>query len=230
MSTVERAISLNMVDRKCGNAWKDLGPMCWRDVALAVQASSASYGTPKGPACESPEAGVVKKFAMDLRYPFPGSNASLEWADLWHEIKAGGGCKHSVLVDETTTCTQVWVCAMHTADGKPRVYCSFRGTSSAQDAKTDMEFRKLRGAELKPLSDAWKHLTESEINGCAFHRGFYGQYSAVAAAVREEIEKGAVLLGASYELIVCGHSMGGALAKICVNMPLRSPRQRVCQA
>jgi len=68
---------------------------------------------------------------------------------------------------------------------------------------------------LRPLCDGWKNLAASEIKGCALHRGFYGQYSAVAAAVKEELAKGAAQLGDTYDLIVCGHSMGGALANIC---------------
>ena len=67
-SVADRAVFLDKVPRKSGSAWKDLGPMSWHDVALAVQASSASYGTPKGPACESPEAG-----AWISAPPFPGT-------------------------------------------------------------------------------------------------------------------------------------------------------------
>ena len=93
---------------------------------------------------------------------------------------------------------------------------SFRGTSSAQDAKTDAKYHKLRGfQELCPLAVGWKKsLSEDTINKCAFHRGFYEQYSAVASAVREELEKGAAALGEEYKLVVCGHSMGGALANL----------------
>jgi len=93
---------------------------------------------------------------------------------------------------------------------------SFRGTSSAQDAKTDAKLHKLRGfQELCPLAVGWKKsLSEDTINKCAFHRGFYEQYSAVASAVREELEKGAAALGEEYKLVVCGHSMGGALANL----------------
>jgi pimeloyl-ACP methyl ester carboxylesterase len=66
------------------------------------------------------------------------------------------------------------------------------------------------------MSDGWKAtLSQSEIDSCALHRGFFGQYAAVAAAVREEIEKAADLLDKKHQLIVCGHSMGGALANIC---------------
>ena len=135
----DAAVRLAAETRKGGAAWAHLGPASWRDAALAVQASSASYGTPQSLATVPPSVGTLTRNEMKLSSPFPGDDASLEYADLWAEMQAGGGCKHSVLVDESSTDTQVWICAMRTADGIPRLYCSFRGTSTAQDAKTDTQ-------------------------------------------------------------------------------------------
>ena len=141
----DAAVRLAAETRKCGAAWAHLGPASWRDAALAVQASSASYGTPQSLAqTVPPSVGALTRTEMKLSSPFPGNDASLEYADMWAEMQAGGGCKHSVLVDESSTDTQVWICAMRTADGMPRLYCSFRGTSSAQDAKTDTQVRPVR--------------------------------------------------------------------------------------
>ena len=216
------AVQVAALQRKSGSAWKHLGPKSWRDALLAVQASSASYGTPQPETGAAPvsstalDSPTIQQRELPVSSPFPGDDSELEYADLWAEMKVGGACKRSVFVEESGTDTQCWVFSMTMGDGSPRVYCSFRGTSSAEDAKTDAKFLKRRGRqELEPLSSGWKNLSRSEIEGCAFHRGFYGQYCAVAAAVREELEKGLEALGGSCELVICGHSMGGALANIC---------------
>jgi len=120
----------------------------------------------------------------------------------------------------------VWVLALQMSDETCRLYCSFRGTKGKQDARTDANFSTLKGSEElcgcaggTEVVKGWKkHLNPTEfneINACAFHEGFFKQYSAAAAGVKEELEKGAKELEGKYELIICGHSMGGALANIC---------------
>ena len=104
----DAAVRLASAPRKQGAAWALLGPGSWHDAALAVQASSASYGTPPSLAQTAPpDASAPRKTELKPTSPFPGDDSNLEYADLWAEIRAGGGCKHSVMIDESATDTQV---------------------------------------------------------------------------------------------------------------------------
>ena len=223
---VNEVVRASSAERKSGEVWKKLSKSSWYFAQLAAQASIASYGSPYvkeniAPLTQNAERSLlpkVKKTQLNLASPFPGNDSYFEYADLWEEIKQGT-CKHSCFIDEESTSTQVWVLAVQMADGQSRLYCSFRGTEDGKDVKTDTEFHKVKGLdELGQLAQGWReNVTDGIINNCAFHRGFYGQYCAVESALREELEKGFAALGARRRsiLIVCGHSMGGAIANIC---------------
>jgi predicted lipase len=70
----------------------------------------------------------------------------------------------------------------------------FRGTSSLKDVKTDLDIL---------LVD----IKIGSVN-CKVHSGFYKQYISIADALFQHISKNLHF----NELIICGHSLGGALA------------------
>ena len=98
------AVQVAALQRKSGSAWKHLGPKSWRDALLAVQASSASYGTPQTETGTGTIRGVldsptIQQRELPVSSPFPGDDSELEYADLWAEMKVGGACKRSVFVE-----------------------------------------------------------------------------------------------------------------------------------
>jgi len=157
LTVADVALRLGLRHRKVGRAWREMDHWSWRYAALATQAASASYGTPPASISGTPMQGRdmappigdgndirVMRTELDLASPFPGDDGKKEYADLWEEIR-NGSCKSSVFLDESSTCTQVWIVAVQMASGTSRVYCSFRGTSSADDVMTDGKFLKARG-------------------------------------------------------------------------------------
>jgi hypothetical protein len=189
--------------RKAGTLWKELSSDSWVDAVLAVQAASASYGTPEGLLSARQEGGV-SFFDLDPERPFPGDDANVEYADLMAECRR---CRvqHSCLLDERATDTQVWVLALAAPapeqegafQRQDRLFCSFRGTSSKQDVHTDLRYTKVPADD--DLKKGWKMLSEIERGACRFHEGFFGQYRAVARALRTELEKTAATLAEDYE-------------------------------
>ena len=54
-----------------------------------------------------------------------------------------------------------------------------------------------------------------QIRGIAVHMGFWNQYNSVREAVASEVRKAVQKAPGQYDMLVAGHSMGGALARLC---------------
>ena len=77
-------------------------------------------------------------------------------------------------------------------------------------------------------AQAWTKLSDKEMEGLAFHDGFFRQYTAIHSELRVVLKNAATALGTDYKLIVTGHSMGGALACICCFDLLASGFAKAC--
>jgi hypothetical protein len=115
------------------------------------------------------------------------------------------------------TSTEVLIIAYQDLpDTKIHIIVSFRGTMGKEDVKTDLDANKVQ----LPYSLASQYdgqVSATELEDIWVHEGFLGQYMSVRHAVHEQI-KDAIAMAKSppWDLMVAGHSMGGALANACV--------------
>jgi predicted lipase len=78
-----------------------------------------------------------------------------------------------------------------------KLYIVFRGTQNERDMLTDIEFLQ--------------HTTKIDGKECKIHSGFFKAYESV----KSQIDSIPFKEYDQYEIIICGHSLGGALATIC---------------
>lgn len=90
------------------------------------------------------------------------------------------------------------------------IYIVFRGTSSSKNIKTDLDYDLI---EIDPL---FFPISKQLGENMKIHAGFYAAYVAIREHLHYCIEK---MLSTSEcenpSIVVCGHSLGGALATIC---------------
>jgi len=85
-------------------------------------------------------------------------------------------------------------------DGKGTAVVAFRGTKSGKDVLTDLK--------------AFKKATPKFYSSIPTHQGFLEQYMTVAEGIRSDLAS-LREAGKAKKVLVCGHSMGGALATLC---------------
>ena len=109
--------------------------------------------------------------------------------------------KEWAFFEDEPTDAQAYV-LRHAAE--PRVVVAFRGTANQKDAAIDARY------DLVP----WPGLGR-EHGKCRVHQGFLEQWLAlrdrVMALVRSMVWEG----GGAKEVLVCGHSLGGAVGTLC---------------
>lgn len=91
---------------------------------------------------------------------------------------------------------------------KKALWIVFRGSANNQDWKFNFEFAQ-RAATFD--DEPYGYKTES---GVAVHSGFLTDYMQVREIIHK-IVKDAINIAYVHNIMVCGHSLGGALAQIC---------------
>jgi dienelactone hydrolase len=85
-------------------------------------------------------------------------------------------------------------------DGRGTTVIAFRGTKKARDVVTDFK--------------GFKRATPKFYASIPTHQGFLDQYMTVAEGIRSDLAS-LKEAGKAKKILVCGHSMGGALATLC---------------
>lgn len=120
-------------------------------------------------------------------------------------------------INEPETDTQVLV-----IDGSDRIIVSFKGSTSLRNLRTSLAGHRRRLSKVVPTASEdtreseairWHKLFGATYSSACVHAGFAHAYASVAvrvlAAVRTCLER------ESRPVMLCGHSLGGALATIC---------------
>ncbi len=136
-----------------------------------------------------------------LRPPSPDQvdlmRRALTWSERAYSVNGLGD-----YVNDTRTGTLAGV-AVDGAD----TFVSFAGTTSATDwVRINADFA------LEALPDTW--LADCLPETPSVHRGFLRAYTAVRAKLWGKILESVLRVGGSGRIIVCGHSLGGALATL----------------
>jgi hypothetical protein len=97
----------------------------------------------------------------------------------------------AIYISHAITDTQCYIFCKDTS-----LFVCFRGTSSLKDVKTDLDISLL-------------DIKIGSVN-CKVHLGFYKQYISISDVLFEHILQNLHF----NELIICGHSLGGALATL----------------
>jgi len=210
--------------RRSGDAARRLGRAAWRRGMLGVEFAAAAYGggaSPEGD--EQPQARVI---TASPPVPETKDPADLEpIGDVMKELSEGTVLR-SLLVTHHVTDTEVWLCAYRAKpsaddDGKTtHVVAACRGTSSLTDAKTDLNFFKADADEDVNQKEVMKRYGDrvggEAIASISLHSGFFRQYNSVSDRVAAEVQELIKLAGdGPWDVMVAGHSMGGALARLC---------------
>ena len=105
------------------------------------------------------------------------------------------------------------------------IVLGFRGSSSLKDAITNLKYNKVSINDSGPLATDFARWIDEftiqdprvleQVRCIAVHMGFWGQYNSLRKAVATEVSKVLAKSHGQYEIMVAGHSMGGALASIC---------------
>lgn len=90
------------------------------------------------------------------------------------------------------------------------VYVAFRGTEDKRDAVADLDVR---------------HVQFGKMTNIKVHNGFYQQYISIQPEILHSLRS---MSGDFDTIIVCGHSLGGALATIAAtDLAIQMPDKRV---
>jgi hypothetical protein len=146
-------------------------------------------------------------------------------ADLRWEFKTAQ-IVHSVQIVNRDTDTEVWLVAYKKPmDHVLHVMLGLRGTSSGKDVISDLKGVKVCIDDPWPLAkDLERWLNEftitdprvrPKIRDIAVHMGFWKQYNSLREAVAREVRIAIQKAPGPYDILIAGHSMGGALARLC---------------
>lgn len=127
---------------------------------------------------------------------------------------------------DAATGTQVGIMSTAAPDGTRDIYIAFAGTTS----KTDWLKTNIRIEDV-PFPKEW--LCERSENGAVVHAGFLAAYASIREKTWNLVSDFILRTAASGRIIVCGHSMGGAVASIaaldllCKLEPTQKPKVHV---
>jgi hypothetical protein len=168
----------------------------------------------------------------------------LQLVDVDQELKASTVLK-SEMITHYETDTEVWICLYETpVEQQRKLVVAFRGTSSAADLKSNFlpllkrwnvvrEIEKLArweasqkssqefsSTELSGLAAVSQEFSSTEFQRIEIHPGYFRQYDSVADCVEERVQQTVEMCRADgsesrLQIFIVGHSMGGALARLC---------------
>lgn len=110
-------------------------------------------------------------------------------------------------------------------DGTDRLIVAFKGTTSAQNLKTDLRISHMRASGLLPTRLGGEFAEEDERTRAAplfqtrqwskaqIHKGFASAYASIAPRLITKLQS--LLQERRRPVFLTGHSLGGALAMIC---------------
>jgi len=110
-------------------------------------------------------------------------------------------------------------------DGGDRLVVAFKGTTSAQNLKTDLRISHMRASGLLPTRIGGESAEEDEQSRAVplfhsrqwskaqIHRGFASAYASIAPRLITKLQS--LLIERRRPVFLTGHSLGGALAMIC---------------
>jgi hypothetical protein len=134
--------------------------------------------------------------------------AALDASNLSYNRARDSTFKDAEYLTDASTGTQVGISSADAPDGTRDIFIAFAGTSTKTDwLKTNLKF----GDATYP--ESWV-CSPGGTGGAKVHAGFLSAYSSVREKTLKMISDYVLRTAASGKIIVCGHSLGGALAAI----------------
>lgn len=156
-------------------------------------------------------------------------NSALEASVLAYRRGRSDTFRDAEYINDASTGTQVGISSAAAPDGTRDIYITFAGTKS----RTDWLKTNIRIEDVK-YPRAWLcGSPKKEEENAMVHAGFLAAYASIREKVWDLVSDFILRTAASGRVIICGHSLGGAVATIasmdlmCKLEPAQKPKTHV---
>jgi len=156
-------------------------------------------------------------------------NTALEASVLAYRRGRSDTFSDAEYINDASTGTQVGISSAAAPDGTRDIYITFTGTTSHTDwLKTNIRIEDVT------YPRAWLcDSTEKEEKNAMVHAGFLAAYASIRDKVWDLVSDFILRTAASGRIVICGHSLGGAVATIaamdlmCKLEPAQKPKTHI---
>lgn len=141
--------------------------------------------------------GTLEAASLDYAYPSPPAGATI--------VSVFSGVNTNTNPNKPSQNKNVNIGWVLSAQGGKQLWIGYRGTQTAPEWQEDMEVQQVQLMEVKGMKG----------KPVLVHSGFYNAYKEVRSTVRK-IVSDAVAVDPSITVYVSGHSLGAAIATLCM--------------
>ena len=158
-------------------------------------------------------------------------NSALEASILAYRRGRSDTFRDAEYINDASTGTQVGISSAAAPDGTRDIYITFAGTKSRTDwLKTNIRIEDVKYPRAWLCDSPEK---EKEEKNAMVHAGFLAAYASIREKVWDLVSDFILRTAASGRVVICGHSLGGAVATIaamdlmCKLEPAQKPKTHV---